>query len=118
MAKKQKKCFNFCPNCGADENQIVWGDTDSSENLKWQNGTCNVCNCNFEEMYEYTCTEYDPDAIEDKTEKYPVEKVIEILTTEKDYKAINVPEIMSIYFKQNPAALKRWQKWFKEEEIL
>ena len=54
------QCFNFCPNCGAhEEDDILWGDKEWGGESAWQNGTCNKCGCEFTEVYGYCHTEID-----------------------------------------------------------
>ena len=54
-----KKCFNYCPKCGATDPDIAWGDKDWGDTHSWQNATCKKCGCMFTEVYEYANTEID-----------------------------------------------------------
>ncbi len=53
----KKKCFNHCPKCNAITNDIEWGDNNWGENSAWQDATCNICGCEFSEVYNYAYTE-------------------------------------------------------------
>ncbi len=53
---KWKKCFNHCPKCNAGEEDIEWGSRESDGTTTWQEAVCNKCDCEFQEVYEYTTT--------------------------------------------------------------
>ncbi len=55
----QKKCFNSCPECGASDPHIIWGDKEWFADTSRQAATCNVCSCVFSEIYQYTHTEIE-----------------------------------------------------------
>ena len=59
----EKRCFNFCPNCGAGENQIEWGSKEWMDNAAAQDAECNVCGCYFKEYYVYASTEFEVGAV-------------------------------------------------------
>jgi len=53
---KWKKCFNRCPACDAGEDDIEWGSRDSDGTTTWQEAVCNLCDCEFQEVFDYTST--------------------------------------------------------------
>lgn len=55
----QKKCFNHCPQCDAEEKDIEWGDKEWLHRTAVQGATCNKCGCEFEEVYTYSYSECD-----------------------------------------------------------
>ena len=74
----QKKCFNYCPKCGATDPYIEWGDKEWEDIEAFQDGECLKCGCEFKEWYVYDETEYYSDT--------PVEKEQE----EKDWYVIQL----------------------------
>ena len=53
--------FNRCPNCGASDPDISWGGYDyDGTTFCWQNADCQACGCEFEEVYQYSYTEFRP----------------------------------------------------------
>ena len=69
MGKVNSDCFNRCPNCGAGEKDIDWGEKDWGDDTAWQNATCKKCGCEFEEIYQYVGTEYEPSELPKPVEK-------------------------------------------------
>jgi hypothetical protein len=61
MAKeKSKKCFNVCPNCGAADHNIEWGEKEWFDTQAEQTATCLKCGQEFKEVYAYTQTVWTP----------------------------------------------------------
>ncbi len=54
-----KKCENHCPDCGATDPDIEWGDKEWFDDGAYQTATCKKCNCEFKEYYKYSETEYE-----------------------------------------------------------
>ena len=54
-----KKCYNYCPDCGATDPDIEWGDKKWVDEWGFQEAICKKCNCNFREYYKYFETEYE-----------------------------------------------------------
>lgn len=57
----QKKCFNHCPNCGATDPNIEWGDKEWLDTQAYQEAECKKCGCVFKEYYTYSETEFYSD---------------------------------------------------------
>lgn len=66
---KSKECFNHCPNCGATDPDIEWGDKDWLDNQAFQDAECLKCGCKFREFYTYSDTEFDGDLFPDAVEE-------------------------------------------------
>ena len=54
-----KKCFNHCPKCDATDPNIEWGEKEWGCDQAWQSATCNKCNCEFTETYDYVYSEIE-----------------------------------------------------------
>ena len=58
-----KKCFNCCPNCGATDPDIEWGEKHWMDDGAYQDAECRRCDCYFKEYYQYTDTEFEVGAV-------------------------------------------------------
>jgi hypothetical protein len=54
---KKKKCENYCPHCGANENNISWGPLDILTDTPARESFCRVCGTFFTEYYTYSETQ-------------------------------------------------------------
>jgi hypothetical protein len=71
----QKKCFNYCPNCGATDPNIEWGDKEWLDTQAYQEAECKKCGCVFKEYYTYSDTEFERNYPETDLEKSIITKI-------------------------------------------
>jgi hypothetical protein len=78
----QKKCFNYCPNCGTTDPNIEWGDKEWLDTQAYQEAECKKCGCVFKEYYTYSDTEFERNYPETDIEKSIITKISDPLIIE------------------------------------
>jgi len=68
-----KKCENSCPNCGAGIDDIDWLKLEN-DSPPYQKAVCNICGCNFHEVYEYSHTFFNMGEVDRIECPYPMSK--------------------------------------------
>jgi len=89
-----KKCGTQCPNCGADEDNVEWGEfiCDKDVGVLYQGGFCIKCGCHFKMYFDYTDTEFYMEQCDRVPCPYPMSRFYNTMDEVPGHIRLSTPE--------------------------